>query len=635
MASAASAAPGAPAAVPPWREADRPAHLRALDRLEAGLGVAVEATAAVLVVIEVLLLFAGIVARYVLHTPLIWSDELSSILFLWLAMLGATVAIRRGQHMRMTAFISGVSEDAQAVLGTVAVVASAALLVILAHPSVEITLDELPVVTPALEITNAWRLAALPVGFALMLVFSALQLVRERRIGVVLVALALAGLAVAAILTLGPVMRPLGNWNLVVFFVGVTAATVFAGVPIGFSFGLATVAYLALATRVPMVVVVGRMGEGMSHLVLLAVPLFVFLGALIEMNGMARAMVRFLSSLIGHVRGGLSYVLLAAIYLVSGIAGSKAADMAAVAPVLFPEMRERGAKPGELVALLSASGAMSETIPPSLVLITIGTVTAVSIADLFTGGLIPGVVLALAMAVVVWWRARGDDMSGVTRPPGREIARLLWIALPVLLLPVVIRIAVVEGVATATEVSTIGIVYAAIVGTIVYRRIGAGELYRALVATASLSGAILLIIGTATAMAWALTQSGFSRELARAMEALPGGAASFMGISVVAFIVLGSLLEGIPAVVLFGPLLFPIARDLGIHEVHYAIVVVLAMGIGLFAPPFGLGYYTACAISNVNPDAGMRPIVGYLVALTIGLVVVAAVPWFSIGLLAR
>ena len=144
-----------------------------------------------------------------------------------------------------------------------------------------------------------------------------------------------------------------------------------------------------------------------------------------------------------------------------------------------------------------------------------------------------------------------------------------------------------------------------------------------------------MIIGTATAMAWALTQSGFSRELARAMEGLPGGAFSFMAISVVAFIVLGSLLEGIPAVVLFGPLLFPIARDLHIHEVHYAVVVVLAMGIGLFAPPFGVGYYTACAISNINPDAGMRPIVGYLVALAIGLVVVAAVPWFSVGLLAR
>jgi TRAP-type C4-dicarboxylate transport system permease large subunit len=140
---------------------------------------------------------------------------------------------------------------------------------------------------------------------------------------------------------------------------------VFVAVPIAFAFGLATVGYLTLTTGTPDVVVIGRMDEGMSHLILLAVPLFVFLGLLIEMTGMARAMVAFLASLLGHVRGGLHYVLVGAMYLVSGISGSKAADMAAVAPVLFPEMRERGAKPGDLVALLSATGAQTETIPPS------------------------------------------------------------------------------------------------------------------------------------------------------------------------------------------------------------------------------------------------------------------------------
>ena len=165
---------------------------------------------------------------------------------------------------------------------------------------------------------------------------------------------------------------------------------VFAGVPIAFAFGLATFGYLALTTRTPLMVLVGRMDEGMSHLILLSVPLFVFLGLLIEMTGMARAMVAFLASLLGHVRGGLHYVLVGAMYLVSGISGSKAADMAAVAPVLFPEMKARGAKPGDLVALLAATGAQTETIPPSLVLITIGSVTGVSIAALFTGGLAAG-----------------------------------------------------------------------------------------------------------------------------------------------------------------------------------------------------------------------------------------------------
>ena len=213
-------------------------------------------------------------------------------------------------------------------------------------------------------------------------------------------------------------------------------------------------------------------------------------------------------------------------------------------------------------------------------------------------------------------------------------------------MPFLIRAAVVEGVATATEVSTIGIVYTLVVGFIywVFRKASPAahtrldpvrwnRMWAVLVDTAALSGAILLIIGAATAMAWALTQSGFSRELAAAMSRLPGGAAGFMAVTLVAFVILGSVLEGIPAIVLFGPLLFPIAKQLGIHEVHYAMVVILAMGIGLFAPPFGVGYYAACAIGRVDPSEGIRPIWPYLIALIFGTIVVAAVPWISIGFL--
>src|SRR6202011_183199 len=150
---------------------------------------------------------------------------------------------------------------------------------------------------------------------------------------------------------------------------------------------------------------------------------------------------------------------------------------------------------------------------------------------------------------------------------------------------------------------------------------------------ASLSGSILLIIGAATGMAWGLPQRGFWTLLAEVMKGLPGGIPTFLAVSILAFVVLGSVLEGIPAIVLFGPLLFPIARQVGVHEVHYAMVVVLAMGIGLFAPPFGVGYYAACAVGRTKPDEGMKPIVGYLLALMVGLILVAAVPWISIGFL--
>ena len=602
-------------------------------RVEEGLGRLVERTAALLVLADIVVLFSGVFARFVLGQPLVWSDELASLLFLWLALLGSVVALRRAEHMRMTAWVSRASAQGQAVLEAVAISACLAFLLLLAAPAWNYAADEAFITTPALEISNLWRAAALPVGIALMALFSALRLLRTAdRLHRVL---ALAGtVAVAAAFWwVRAWFDDLGQLTLLIFFVGVVGACVLAGIPIAFAFGLGTFGYLALCTSTPLPVIVGRMDEGMSHLILLAVPLFVFLGLLIEMTGMASAMVGFLASLLGRVRGGLSYVLVGAMYLVSGISGSKAADMAAVAPALFPEMRKRGASEGELVALLAATGAQTETVPPSLVLITIGSVTGVSIAALFTGGLLPALLLGLLLCVLVGYRNRHEDVRGLAPLAWAQVARLGLRALPALALPVLIRAAVVEGVATATEVSTLGIVYAVLAGLLFYRQFDWKRLVPLLISTASLSGAILLIIGTATAMAWGLTQSGFSGWLASQMEQLSGGAPVFMAVSIVAFVLLGSVLEGIPAIVLFGPLLFPIARSLHIHEVHYAMVVVLSMGLGLFAPPLGVGYYAACAIGRVSPDAGIRPVLGYLLVLLLGVVLVACVPWLSTGFL--
>src|ERR1700687_2265529 len=606
--------------------------------LESSLATLVEIPAAILVVAEIVILFAGVVARYGLRSPLIWSDELASILFLWLAMLGAAVAFRRSEHMRMTAIVASAGPAMRSYLDVVATCAALAFLLLIAWPSYEYAYEESFITTPALQIANTWRAAALPVGIGLMALFAFLRLARAGDPRIVLSAVLSVAVLIGIFWLAEPWLRPLGNINLIIFFVGVAGFCVFAGVAIAFGFWLAIFGSLALTTHTPLMVLVGRMDEGMSHLILLSVPLFVFLGLLIEMTGMARAMVALLASLLGHVRGGLHYVLVGAMYLVSGISGSKAADMAAVAPVLFPEMKARGARPGDLVALLAATGAQTETIPPSLVLITIGSVTGVSIAALFTGGLLPGVVLAITLSALVWWRYRGEDLSHVKRATGGEIVRSFFIALPALALPFVIRAAVVEGIATATEVSTIGIVYCLRVGFLIYglltyRSFDWRRLVPMLIETACLSGAILLIIGAATGMAWGLTQSGFSRALAAAMTGLPGGSGSFIAVSIIAFTVLGSVLEGIPAIVLFRPLLFPIARAVGVHEVHYAMIIILAMGIGLFAPPFGVGYYAACAIGRVDPAEGIKPIWGYLLALLVGLIVVAIFPWISIGFL--
>src|SRR6266705_1259874 len=363
--------------------------------IEASLGMLVEIPAALLVVAEIVILFAGVVARYGLHRPLIWSDELASILFLWLAMLGAAVAFRRSEHMRMTAIVASAKPSMRAYLDIVATCAALAFLILIAWPAYEYAYEESFITTPALQIPNIWRAAALPVGICLMALFAFLRLARSGDIRTVLGAVLSVALLIGIFWLAQPWLRPLGNLNLVIFFVGVAGFCVFAGVPIAFGFGLATFGYLALTTHTPLMVLVGRMDEGMSHLILLSVPLFVFLGLLIEMTGMARAMVTFLASLLGHVRGGLSYVLVGAMYLVSGISGSKAADMAAVAPVLFPEMKERGAKPG----------------------------------------------------AVVWWRYRDEDLSNVRRATRGEIGKKLLISIPAIALPFVIRAAVAEGVA--------------------------------------------------------------------------------------------------------------------------------------------------------------------------------------------
>lgn len=603
-----------------------------LAAIDAALGWLAAVPAAIFVAAEVILLFVGVVARYAFHHPLIWGDELAEILFLWLAMLGSAVALHKGLHMRMTAIVNKSAESKRHIWERISLTSSLTFLFLIFEPTLAYFKQQELMTTLALGMPDQWRVAAVVVGVVLMIsicLVHHLKLGRSYTVG----SIAFALVATLILHFFVGTMVSLGDLNLFIFFIVVVAITVLSGMPIAFSFGLATFSYLSLSTSMPLQIVVSRMDGGMSQILLLAVPMFIFLGLIIEMTGMAKAMIDFLASLLGHVRGGLSYVLVGAMYLVSGISGSKTADMAAITPVLFPEMIRRGEKPGELVALLSATGAQTETVPPSIVLIAIGSVTGVSISALFTGGLLPGLILGMTLCALVWFRSRNAVVDTTASLDKARIAKSFVYALPALLLPVVIRVAVVEGIATATEVSAIGVFYAIVAGLLIYRKFDIGRMYTMCVETAALSGAILLIIGAATAMSWALTQSGFSNDLAKMMSALPGGGFTFMAVSIVLFVVLGSVLEGIPAIVLFGPLLFPIAGSLGINEVHYSMVVILSMGLGLFAPPFGVGYYGTCAVSKIHPDEGLRPIGGYLVALAVGIVIVAAVPWISTGFL--
>lgn len=593
----------------------------------------VEMVASALLVAIVGLLLTGVVARYALHMPIVWVDEAASISFLWFAMMGSAIAIDRNEHLRLTVFVTLFPERLRGFIDALALLVVVVVLAALIMPAIDYVREESFITSAALNISVSYRVSAIVLGIVLMLIVAIGHLWRDcKPADIARAAVAIA--VIGGLLWLAkPVFLGLGYTNILIFLVGLAALCLVIGVPIAFCFGIGTIAFLIFTTRVPMIVMIGRMDEGMSSLILLSVPIFVLLGCILDATGMGKAIVEFMGSLLGHVKAGMSYVLLGSLFLVSGISGSKVSDMATVAPALFPEMKRRGHKPKEMIALLATGAAMADTVPPSIVLIVLGSVAGVSIAALFTSGFVIAIVLLLSLAVLARWKARHENMEGVSRASFRVVRTTLLIAAPALLLPFIIRGAVGGGIATATEVSTIAVLYAFVIGIVLYGGIRPRRIYAMLVETAAMSGAILLILGSASAMAWALTQTGFAHQLAGHMRDLPGGWFTYMLVTIAVFMVLGCVLEGLPAIVLMAPLMFPIAAQMGIHEVHYAMVVVTAMNVGLMAPPIGIGFYIACKIGNVSPDEAMGAIWPYLGALLVGLLVIAAVPALSIAYL--
>lgn len=589
----------------------------------------IEALSAALALLIVVLLLVGVISRYVFSVPIVWIDEVVSISFLWVAMLGAVLAIDRNEHLRLNVFVERLPAGKKEFVQTLALMAVAAFLGGLLWPSVEYVQSEWMIRTAALDLPNGFRVSAISTGVALMLALVLRSVVASsswRNIALAAVVIALIG---GACWLLSPALQKAGNWNIPIFLIGFVAACLIAGVPIAFCFGIGTLCFMGFGTTIPMETMVNRMDEGMSSLVLVSVPVFVLLGCVLDATGMGKAIIDFLASLIGHVKAGMSYVLLGSLFIVSGISGSKVSDMAAVAPALFPEMKRRGHKPKEMIALLATGAAMADTVPPSIVLIVLGSVAGVSIAGLFNAGVVIAMVLLAALAALARWKARHEKVDGVKRAAFPLIRTTFLIAAPALLLPFLIRGAVGGGIATATEVSTLAVLYAMITGIFLYGGIGLRKCYDMLVETAALTGAILIILGTALAMAWMIAQSGVAQQLADFMTTLPGGWVSFMAVTILVFLVLGCLLEGLPAILLLAPLMFPIAKKLGINDVHYAMVVVCSMNIGLMMPPIGVGFYVACRIGDAPPDEVMGAIWPYIAALIGGLLVIAYVPWLS------
>jgi len=409
------------------------------------------------------------------------------------------------------------------------------------------------------------------------------------------------------------------------------ALTLAGGLPIGFALALAALIFIWAEGTLPGVIFAQQMARGIDNFVLLAIPFFILVGYLMEANGMSVRLIELLQRLVGRMRGGLNVVMVTAMVLFSGISGSKMADVAAVGAVLVPASRKSGQNPGSTVALLAASAVMAETIPPCINLIILGFVANLSIGGLFAAGLLPAALMAAALIGVSVLFGK-PSTAPAPAPQDRAATRRMWLGGGVSLgLIAMIFIGFKSGFATATEISAFACLYAIVVGAVVFRELTAASAWRSFVQAAARSGLVLFIVAAAQSLAFVLTLQQVPHAVGEFMVGLSheSGTWLFMLLSIAILIVMGSVLEGAAALIIFGPLLVPVASKLGIAPLHYGVVLVIAMGIGLFAPPLGLGLYGACLIGKVPVEQTVRPMLGYLGLLLACLLIIAFVPDIS------
>jgi C4-dicarboxylate transporter DctM subunit len=401
-------------------------------------------------------------------------------------------------------------------------------------------------------------------------------------------------------------------------------------VPVSFTVGMAALAGFWWSGQHPLTQILKQTFEGVDSFVLLAIPLFILAGALMETGGIAVRLVRLAQVLVGWVRGGLSMAVVVAEYIFSGISGSTVADVSAIGSTMIPPMLRAGYKPEQAVAIVSAASAMGILVPPCILMIVIGSVANVSVAALFAAGFLPAVVLALAIMGYIYWDAKRSGIDATARSTWPEIRRIFFDALLPLGLPIIIFGGILGGAVTPTEAAVIAVVYAFIVGVFIYREIAWKDLPGIFIHSAVVTASVCFLLGTAAVVAWVLVVQAVPQMLLAAMTAVPGGSVMFLLLSAALFIALGAVLEGLPAVVILMPTFLPVVRALGIDVVHYSTVVVAATGIGLFLPPIGVGFFIACGIARISVDRATGAMMPYVVMMCLGLLVVILVPWVTL-----
>ena len=590
-----------------------------------------DTVAALMLLADLIVVCGSVVARSLFDAPVEWADDVARGLMVGSSFFGAASALARLENPGVAFFVDQLPPYPRRLADAVGALLVVAVSAAVAYNAVQLGLFTTGQTTGSglpLQLT----FYPMSVGAIFMTLF-ALDLFRRRSIGDMAIGLVIVAAVVALYLgwdALAPDSLPSSGTLMLLGFV----VTLAGGLPIGFAIALAALLFIWVEGTLPGVIFAQQMARGIDNFVLLAIPFFILVGYLMEANGMSVRLIELLQRLVGRMRGGLNVVMVTSMVMFSGISGSKMADVAAVGSVLIPAARRSGQKPGSAVALLAASAVMAETIPPCINLIILGFVANLSIGGLFMAGLLPAGLMALVLIAVCVIFGRKTPATGIETGPRRSLVSLWGGGAASLGLILMIFIGFKSGFATATEISAFAALYAIVIGGVVFRELGPRSAARSFVQAATRSGLVLFIVAAAQALAFVLTLQQVPHMVGQMMIAVSegGGTWLFMLLSIVILMLMGSILEGAAALIIFGPLLLPVATRLGVDPLHFGVVLVISMGIGLFAPPLGLGLYGACLIGNVPIESTVKPILGYLGLLFLCLLVIAFVPAISTAL---
>jgi tripartite ATP-independent transporter DctM subunit len=580
---------------------------------------------------ELILLFGNTMLRAIWGQSIDWANEAAEFALTSLAFIGGAVAYHRGQHMSVHFLLERLPEKAQGcgeAAGHYVTLAIAAIGMCLAYPMFSSAWSYW---TPVLQIPKSWLLLPYIIGMVLLAIFALRRLLKYPPRTFLT--------AGALVFALGAVwfwaQHSTGPWNGpggVLLAILLLLLMVFSGVPIAFV--LTIVAYMSMVSSrsAEIIAVPLAMQNGISSFILLAVPFFILAGNIMTEGGLTKPLADWVCSLVGRFRGGLMQAVIVGMYIFSGISGSKIADVAAVGTALKGMLKEQGYHPAESTAAFAAAGIMGETIPPSLVMMVLASITTLSVGTFFVTGVVPATLMALSLMLFIYFRARAKGWPRCAKVSWGARIKLTFLALPALMVPVILIVGIVGGISTPTEASSFAVVYAIVIAMALYRTMGLGGLSVALGHAAVTSGMILFMVSAGGAFSWTLTIGGLPNLITQLLNSIGGSSAVFMTASIVTLIVMGSMLEGLPSLLIFGPMLLPLAAQYGINELHFGIVLIIAMGIGTFIPPFGICYFVTCSVLEATVEESTPRFLPYLTITIVGLILIASVPWFSLAL---